>query len=103
MLVTVVGAGASADCVSDDNRHNDQYRPPLVAGLFNSKSSNVISDTLDYYPGDNRVAADIEVKLSRGTSSFTLEKYLRETLKSSKIDSEQLAYLEIPLYLQHLL
>jgi len=107
MLVIVVGAGASHDCVSDGvNRQHygpsSNYQPPIVTGLFNTGNSK-ISDVLSEYAAANRASADIQAAISSNDNSFTLEQYIREKLKNSRIAAKRLSYIEMPLYLQHLL
>jgi hypothetical protein len=101
MLVIVIGAGASHDCVSiREGYHNEiEYKPPLVTELFNPQKIR-FAEILAHYRRAQQAAADIHSAISSNT--IALEKYLKEKLKQSAHESDQLAYMQMPMYLQEL-
>jgi len=101
-LVVIVGAGASADCVTYGGVRNDRRRPPLVRTLFH----DYYQDVLDKYPLAGDVAAEVRARLVQpapGEEALKLEDFLREELRDSEAAHRRAQYWAVPLYLQELL
>jgi hypothetical protein len=110
-LTVVVGAGASYDCVANEENVpsqsrvtevNDNYRPPLTEGLFSP--SRTFNEILKKYAMVSGLSEDIRSKLRRGKIPATkgLEEILRGLASSASADVRR-HVAEIPLYLQELL
>jgi len=101
-LVVILGAGASADCVTPGSTGSSSYKPPLVKELFDQTYQHILNRyalTLD-------VAADLRPRLAEPgpeTEALKLEDYLRVELRDSTSPQRRARYWSVPLYLQELL
>lgn len=103
ILVVVLGAGSSFDCVETDRisatNFRSEYRPPLVNGLFSDNPVYVA--ILSHYGRLATIAEDIRIQLRYRTSIENLLKELKGRALSNPTFEK--AYRQIPLYLQELL
>jgi hypothetical protein len=99
-LFVIIGAGASFDCVpaGESIPSNDDYHPPLTAGLFRTRHAGYAS-ILARYPLAKAAAAE----LSTVDSAVSLETQLRERYRNSEYEHDRRIFRGVLPYLQELL
>jgi hypothetical protein len=95
----ITGAGASFDCGEKSNAFNHDYRPPLVAELFDSRPQ--FYEILHKYEGVSRLRQSIEAQIKRDPA-IGLEQVLLSFATSSNHNVRRL-FRDIPPYLQELI
>lgn len=96
-LTVIVGAGASYDCGALSEA-DSTWRPPLAKDLFLNRYPS-FTDVLRQYPGAENLADEIRGGLARG---MNLEAILRVLSESTNLGTKR-DFLQVPLYIQHLI
>jgi hypothetical protein len=96
-LAVIVGAGASYDC-GMRSEIDPQWRPPLAKDLFINRVPS-FTNILRQYPGAENLAEQIRSGVERGVN---LETILRSLSESANLGTRR-DFLQVPLYIQHLI